>query len=176
MTDIKECSPQSTDVASIDDVTDYIITRLVDAEGSSPEDSSLSQLKLQKLLYYVQAWHLAFHGRVMFQGHFQAWVHGPVNREVFDRFRETKMLYSPITRDDVRPEFNSDTALRSEQRAHINAVLEAYGSLTGDQLETMTHREEPWQEARRGLPPDARCEKEIDETVMGNYYRKRLDP
>lgn len=155
-------------MADIHDVTDYVICRLVDG------GVHVNQLKLQKLLYYVQAWHLAHQGRPLVQGRFQAWVHGPVNREIFDRFRGSKMLYSPMGREDVRQGFNSDVALRPEERAFIDAVLEVYAPLSGDQLEALTHREDPWMTARGGRSPDERCEQEIDEGIMGAYYKARL--
>ena len=155
-------------MASIHDVTDYVICRLIAGGGH------LNQLKLQKLLYYVQAWHLAHYGRPLFGGRFQAWVHGPVSRQVFDRFRASKMLYSPITIADVRLDFNSERTIAPEDRGHIDAVLEVYAPLTGDQLETLTHNEDPWVVARAGRAPDERCETEIDEALMGEYYRSRL--
>lgn len=155
-------------MATVEDITDYIISRLAGAGGR------LTQLKLQKLLYYVQSWHLACHGSPIAPAKFQAWVHGPVSREVFDRFRASKMLYSSIEVEDMRPGFNSEKALAAAERELVDAVLEAYGSLTGDQLEQMTHREEPWIKARGGRGPDERCETEIDESLMGEYYRRRL--
>lgn len=155
-------------MASIDDITDYVINRLVTG------GVHLNQLKLQKLLYYIQAWHLAHAGTPIVHARFQAWVHGPVNREVFDRFKATKMLYSAMTTDDIRPGFNSEQALSSDQRAFIDAVLGVYAPLAGDQLEALTHQEDPWIRARGKLSPDQRCETEIDESVMASFYRARV--
>lgn len=151
----------------IDDACDYIIARLHEA------GAALNLLKLQKLLYYVQAWHWAFHGRGLFVGRFQAWVHGPVNREIYDRFRETKSLYSPVFSSDVRPSFSA-TVLPPNAVRHINSVLDVYGQFTGDQLEEMTHREDPWIRARGEVAPNERCENLIDEPFMGEYYAKRI--
>jgi len=154
-------------MATIDDITDYVISRLATAE------TPINQLKLQKLLYYVQAWHLAHAGKPIVDAKFQAWVHGPVNRSIFDRFKSSKLLYSAMTPDDIRPDFNSDTALSEDERGFVNAVLDAYGGLTGDQLESLTHQEEPWIEARGSLGPDQRCEREIDEGTMARFYKSR---
>lgn len=151
----------------LNDVCDYIIVKTT--EGGE----ALNLLKLQKLVYYVQAWHLAFHNRPLFDGKFQAWVHGPVSRALYARFAGDKSLYSPVGPEDVRPGFNPDL-INAEDRAHIDAVLELYAPLTGSQLEEMTHREAPWQEARRGFAPSARCENEISEASMASYYAKRL--
>lgn len=155
-------------MADIHDVTDYVICRLADG------GVHVNQLKLQKLLYYIQAWHLAHHGRPLVSGRFQAWVHGPVNRDVFNRYRGTKMLYSTMGREDVRAGFNSDMVFQREERAFIDAVLDVYAPLSGDQLEALTHREDPWMLARSGRSPDDRCEQEIDQEIMSSYYRARL--
>ena len=155
-------------MSSIHDITDYVISRLVTG------GVHLNQLKLQKLLYYIQAWHLAYAGKPIVDARFQAWVHGPVNREVFDRFKATKMLYSPMTTDDIRPGFNSDQSLTADQRGFIDIVLEVYAPLAGDQLEALSHQEDPWIQARGTLSPDQRCETEIDEGIMIKFYRSRM--
>ena len=77
---------------NVNDVVDYIILRV-----NADEQNVLINLKLQKLLFYTQAWHLAIHSDRLFDGEFQAWVHGPVNREIYDRFvGQGKSLYSEI--------------------------------------------------------------------------------
>lgn len=152
---------------TVDDACDYIIIK------TSEEGHGLSLLKLQKLLYYVQAWHLAFYDKPMFPGRFQAWVHGPVNRGLYDRFKDSKSLYSDVDARDVRTTFDLGSLSEGEMR-HIDSVLEAYAGLTGTQLEEMTHKEEPWAKARVGYAPSARCEQEIDEALMAAYYKQRL--
>ncbi|WP_020474166.1 Panacea domain-containing protein [Zavarzinella formosa] len=152
---------------TLQDVTDYIILKVTEGGGD------LNLLKLQKLVYYSQAWHLATAGEPLFDGRFQAWIHGPVSRELYDRFANTKSLYSQVWPSNVTPGFDPDSVPLAA-RAHIDAVLEAYVQYSGSQLEEMTHREEPWQLARKGYAPSQRCEVEIDEAAMSNYYGARL--
>ena len=152
-------------MTTINDVCDYIISKVA--------QDGLSLLKLQKLLYYSQAWYLAFDKGQLFCGRFQAWVHGPVNREIYDRFRGGKGLYDAVSIDDIRPDFSYENII-PEQKAHIDAVLSVYCKFTGDQLEAMTHAEEPWTMARGGIPLHQRCEKEMDEELMGRFYKARL--
>ena len=151
---------------TINDACDYIILKITEA------GAGLSLLKLQKLLYYTQAWALAFNGELLFDGRFQAWVHGPVNRQIYDRFAR-KSLYAEVTSADITPgfDFNSIPAVT---RQHIDAVLEVYAKYTGAQLESMTHDERPWTEAREGYSPSARCEIEISERTMRDYYAARV--
>jgi uncharacterized phage-associated protein len=153
---------------NINDVCDYVIFRV-----KSEDDTSLSNLKLQKLLYYTQAWHLAFHSKKLFEGDFQAWIHGPVNREIFERFKQTKSIYSEITIEDILNNTVSDK-LNSPIKEHIDTILESYAKFSGTQLEYMAHNEEPWLSARIGLSNSDRCEQVIDEKLMETYYKSRL--
>jgi uncharacterized phage-associated protein len=149
------------------DACDYIVVKL--NEGGV----FLNVLKLHKLLYYCQAWNLAFGRGRLFPSNFQAWVHGPVCREVYDRYVQTKALYSPVSASDIRTGFDPQ-ALPENERAVINSILEVYAPLSGDQLEEMTHREDPWIEARQGISPSARSENAISEATMERFYSARL--
>jgi uncharacterized phage-associated protein len=149
----------------INDVCDYLILRVNEA-------GYLNVLKLQKLLYYVQAWWLAIENKRCFKGGFQAWVHGPVSRKIYDRFKD-KSMYSRVRSTDIRADFDPD-AVPKPMRKHIARVLEAYGEYTDDQLEELTHDERPWQEARDGYAPRDRCEAVISEITMRDYYAARL--
>lgn len=150
----------------INDLADYIITKL--SEGGE----SLSNLKLQKLAYYCDAWHLAFKGEKLVDSDFQAWIHGPVSRELYDRFSSTKSLYSDISIENRSEDFQLESV--ASVSGHIDTVLESYGKFSGAQLEEMTHRELPWIEARKGYRPSQRCENVLDNEVITKYYKSRL--
>jgi uncharacterized phage-associated protein len=155
-------------MASINQISDYVIFRCK-AEGNS----DLSALKLQKLLYYIQAWHLAFYGTKAFDGDFQAWIHGPVNRDIYDLYKDTKYLYSEMTINDVK---DADVINKIEDslKIHVDTILDSYASFSATQLEIMTHQEEPWIEARQGYQANQRCENIISEASMQKYYAARL--
>jgi len=154
-------------VMTLDDCTDYIILK------TTEDGSNLNLLKLQKLVYYAQAWYLAFYDARLFEGTFEAWVHGPVSRDLYKRFVGAKMLYSTMSRTDMRPDFDPST-ISPDHRLHIDNVLETYAGLTGTQLEELTHREDPWVKARGDLPPSASSQAPIDENLMKSYYRAQL--
>lgn len=145
---------------------DYIIAHVCE------ETRGISPLKLQKLLYYVQAWYLALYKQTFFNGRFQAWIHGPVNREVYDRFVTRYSLYSPIFSTDIE-DLTKENDFNKEEIDFLNAVLTAYAGFTGDQLEELTHRELPWIEARGNTPANVRCENLISEETMAKFYGKR---
>jgi|SRR5690606_8936426 len=154
---------------SINAISDYIINACK-IEGNF----NLSVLKHQKLLYYVQAWHLAFNHKPAFEGEFEAWVHGPVNRTIYNLYKDTHYIYSDMELSDIKDN-NFASRLDQDIVNHINSVLEVYASMSGSELEELTHRELPWLEARDGIGPYSRCEKAISEKTMGDYYRRRLE-
>ena len=80
--------------------------------GEEPE--GLTHMRLQKLLYYAQGWHLAAFGRPLFVGRIEAWKHGPVVKEVYPRFVDRKA--SPISPDDAGEPSLSDQDRHSWRR------------------------------------------------------------
>jgi uncharacterized phage-associated protein len=155
-------------MADIHDVADYLIVKL--DEGGSPP----SVHKINKLLYYVQGWSLALRDRRMFDGMFQAWVHGPINRALFDRFTGLdRSIYSVMDRSDVRPSFSFD-ALEPEEVRLIDDVLEAYGMLSSTDLQELSRSEAPWIKARGGKPRAAKCDTELDESDMRKFFRENM--
>lgn len=154
---------------SINDIVDYIIDRF---ERGGKND--LTMLKLQKLLYYAQAYYLANYNKPLFDEEFQAWVHGPVNREIFDRFKETHSLYSITTCKDLRMGFDEEV-LAKDDREYIDDFLNSFGHLSGADLEVMSHNDAPWIKARNGLKPLEECENVIPKDEMLIYYANFLE-
>jgi uncharacterized phage-associated protein len=139
---------------------DYIITKM---EGAG---TTLSVLKLLKLLYFSQQWHLTFYGDLLFEGRFQAWDQGPVSREIYDRFVGCRSLYSEVSAADVSRDF-AVASLACEKRSHLDHVLDAYAKCKDSALDEMIRYDEPWLEARRGFAE--RCENEINEDHMRRF-------
>lgn len=152
---------------SANNACDYIVTMLDEA------GEELNLLKLQKLLYYAQAWYLAFYKKPLFSDKFQAWIHGPVCRPIYNRFSSTKSLYSNLSLSDRCDDFNLGK-IPVAIRRHLDGVLEVYVKFSGSQLEDMTHSEDPWKIARKGYRTSERCEVELDEALMCTYYGARL--
>jgi uncharacterized phage-associated protein len=124
----------------------------------------LTNLKLQKLLYYAQSWYLALHGESLFDEDFEAWVNGPVLPSQYDRFRAFQ--WRPITDEITRPTF-ADPAIET----HLREIINVFGSETAISLELMTHRETPWVEARGSLPPWTPSAEIISKGRMLDFYR-----
>ncbi|MGO9530766.1 MAG: Panacea domain-containing protein [Syntrophobacteraceae bacterium] len=132
-----------------------------------------NQLKLQKLVYYIQAFHLVFYaGQPIIEDEFQAWVHGPVSIKIWHHYKDQSYIYSDIP----RPKGKIDTrALSVEQDAFIDEVLRVYSPLTSYQLEMLTHSELPWIEARGSCRSDERCENTIRRDTMKKFYRELVE-
>ncbi len=150
---------------TIDHVADYFICA-VDRESGD----EITPLKLQKMVYYAQAWHLALYGEPLFDAQFQAWPHGPANYELFKRFEDYK--YNPIPAEAAN---NSLGAIPAEKAEFLDEIWDVFGKYTAKALENMTHVETPWIEARGALPPELASQTVISEETMRDYYRSKMD-
>lgn len=125
---------------------------------------SMTHKKLQKLCYYAQAWHLALLNKKLFENKFQAWVHGPVNRELYDEY--TNYGWNLI------PQIKSPNKYIPHDTLEVlESVLFTYGEYSAGDLEYKTHQEKPWQEARNGLGEWEASQNIINEETMRDYYR-----
>ncbi|MFC4951252.1 Panacea domain-containing protein [Pseudonocardia sp. GCM10023141] len=138
------------------DVASVIIAR----SGGRP----LTSWSLQKLLYYVQAWHVAITDEPLFPERFQAYTYGPVIPQV----RHDRM--DMATR---RPSEQRIEGIKLDQLASdlIDLIIAVYGSMSGDELSNLTHLEKPWLEARGDLPSDAPSSEPISTQAMATFYR-----
>jgi len=123
----------------------------------------ISNLKLQKLLYYAQAWYLALYDVPLYGERIEAWVHGPAIPPVYGQFKE--WAWQPITSDPERPSFPDVV------HGHLTEVMEQYGRFNAYQLELLTHSEKPWRDARKGIPPDQPSNEIITHEAMRDFYR-----
>lgn len=136
----------------------------------------MSQLKVQKLLYYIEAWHLVFFNHSIIKDDFEAWVHGPVCRPVWHAIKDHSKLYDLVTvKDRQRCIERVKNTLLKEQLELIGDVLKEYGNKTDYYLECLTHDEYPWIEARRGLKKDDIGKNAISKKTMKRFYENMLD-
>lgn len=136
-----------------DDVASVIIAR---------NGSWLTAMTLQKLLYYVQAWHLAITDEPLFVESFKAWKQGPVVPQVWHARKDQA---SRRAADQEPVEVGSETL------DLIDLVLATYGSMSGDELSVLTHAEKPWLEARGDLAPEESCSNVVEPESIATFYR-----
>jgi uncharacterized phage-associated protein len=125
---------------------------------------SITHLKLQKMIYYAQAWSMVMLGKTLFDEDFQAWTHGPVLQTIWDDYKEFGIEAIPICVCDH--ELPEDVTLLLED------IKNVYGEKTGKYLENLTHSEKPWLEARGNLPLEARSTTPISKDTMLAFYKE----
>lgn len=143
------------------DIADHLLV------ASRERGEVLTNLKLQKLLYYAQAWYLAIHDEPLFDEDFKAWVHGPVLVSQYQRFKD--YAWRPITEEISEP------AVQEKVSDHLKEILDVFGSETAIALEAMTHFEDPWRNARGNLAPDQPSSAIIPKEAMKKFYRALAD-
>ena len=130
----------------------------------------VTPLTLQKLLYYIQGNYAAIYDKPLFDAPCEAWVHGPVYRNVYNLFRDFK--YNPIDDDRFVPLKESALPLTPEAKEVVDRVLDTLGMYSGKVLESITHKETPWLDARKGFLPDETSHAEISLDAMKSYFKK----
>lgn len=125
----------------------------------------LSNLKLQKLLYYAQGFHLALFDAPLFDEHIEAWRHGPVVRSVY-------AAHANHGRDGIPPPENFDphAALTEDERELLDDVYRTYGQFSAWRLREMTHAEPPWANAWNPDEPNA-----IARNDLRNYFSTLIE-
>lgn len=143
-------------------LANYIIKKMYQ------KGKKVNHLKLQKLLFYVAVWHLVYTDYPIIDEDFQAWLHGPVLRSVWEHFKKYSIMLDdlPFPQDSELENIN----LTEEQEEIIDDVLDEYGEKSGYYLECLTHSEEPWKKAR-SLGENSIIKK----SDMKKYYSELLD-
>ena len=137
---------------TVHDVAAYILDKL----------GTISAMKLQKLVYYSQAWSLVWDERPMFDEAIQAWANGPVAPALYDAHRG-QFEVSSIAEGDANK-------LDTDARETVDAILRAYGGRSSQWLSDLTHSEAPWRNARRGIRDGERSSIVISHASMAEYY------
>lgn len=134
------------------DVVAYILEKM----------GTMTTMKLQKLVYYSQAWSLVWDEEPLFEEKIEAWANGPVVRELFDYHRGMYEISSMP--------YGNSRLLNQEQQETVDAVLEYYGHRSAQWLIELTHMEDPWKQARQGLNSLERGNQVISLGAMADYY------
>ncbi len=131
----------------------------------------MTHKKLQKLVYYAYAWYIALYNedkgniqnKLCENTVFEAWVHGPVCRKLYDSFSNN---YGMV--DKYKAKINP--LINGELKKFLEKIYKIFGKYTGDELESMTHQEFPWKNARNNLSPSEPSNEPILESDMFVYY------
>ena len=146
-------------------VARYFIIRAYE-EGREAE---MTNMKVQKLLYYAQSLHLALYNEPLFAEEIQAWRYGPVCPPAYNFYSEFEAKQLPI------PDKESLLQLPREKKELLEEIWEYFGGYHAYKLSDMTHLEFPWKKARKGLPPQASSTEPIQLNDMKELGYQKLD-
>lgn len=140
-------------MATASDVAAYILNKC----------GPMTAMKLQKLVYYSQAWHLAWESAPIFDEEIQAWANGPVTYSLY-------LQHKGFFQVEPHEICGNGGALGPTEADSVNVVLDHYCQFTPLQLSELTHSETPWKNARAGLAPGERGNSIISKEDMMEYY------
>lgn len=143
---------QSVGPCSVDDVAAAFVAAVDD----------LTAMKLEKLVYFAQATHLARYGTPLFEDEIQAWRDGPVVRRLYNQHTGMRGVDEWASGDPAR--------LTATGQAVVDTVVRRYGDLGAEELSDITHRQAPWRLTRGDLPPEANSERPIPIELMRDFY------
>lgn len=139
---------------TVHDVAAYILS----------ERGEMTTMKLQKLCYYAQGWSLAWDSEPLYLDSIEAWANGPVTVDLY-RAHRGQFRVGP---DDLT--LGDPDNLTGDQKDTIDAILDAYGHLSGQQLSDRTHSERPWLEARGTTPDGERSSTLVELESMQDFF------
>ena len=129
---------------------------------SEPEVGDvITNLKLQKLVYYAQGFHLAVNGSPIFRDPIFAWEHGPVVPDLYHHFKQYGSAALPVPEEEIDKEKFS-----KEQLELIADVNDVYAQFSAWKLRDLTHSEAPWIETPKNG--------EISHALMQDYFKTKL--
>lgn len=148
---------------TIFDVANFFL-KIVDRDSGS----TITPLKLQKILYYAQGYHLAYYDKELFSEDFQAWAHGPANEDIYEKYKEYGFNSIPSPVEEI-PE------IEDSKCDFLNDIWQTFGIYDGKYLEEQTHKEKPWIEARKGYAPGEKCQVIIPKDSMKEFFKSVIN-
>jgi len=136
------------------DIAKYILQKL----------GTIKAMALEKLTYYCKVWSLTWYGKSLIEDIPEAWTNGPVFPELFFQHQYQKF----VSERDIK----SKHLLSNEEKRFVDMILDAYHYFDGDELSKMTHSEDPWQKARKGIPSNHLSNEKITDAMIIDYYSK----
>jgi uncharacterized phage-associated protein len=146
------------------DVSRYFIVKAYE-DG---REAQMTNMKVQKLLYYSQSLHLALYDQPLFNEEIQAWRYGPVCPPAYSFYSNFEAQQLPIPSKEFLAGIHNDAVTLLEE------VWEYFGEHHAYLLSDMTHLEFPWKKARRGLHPHASSTEAILPEDMRELGKQKL--
>lgn len=140
-------------------VAEYFLAKVDEDAGDG-----LSNLKVQKLVYYAQAYYLALHRRPLFSERIEAWAHGPVIPDLYHEFKRFGAGSIACSDTDYPDDINKDDS------EYLDEVYNVFGQYSAWKLRDMTHAEPPWKDAYVEAPSSV-----ITHEAMIDYFKDYIE-
>lgn len=127
----------------------------------------VTPLALQKMLYYVQGFYYAFNNNFIFEEDCEAWVHGPVYKEIYNKY--SHYGFNPIEKND--DEFNT-AVFSTNEKVILDSIVKNIACYSPRMLEFFTHEETPWLITRGDLSEKDTSDKVIEKSIIADYFLK----
>jgi len=137
------------------DVAQYFLAKADEEAGDL-----MSNLKLQKLVYYAQGFALAVLDRPLFPERIEAWTHGPVVSALYHEYKSYGADAIPSPRELDFSKYDQET------RELLDEVYIVYGQFAAWKLRNMTHQEPPWRDTPEG--------QEITHDALRAYFKMQV--
>lgn len=147
----------SQEIQTVENVANFFLCVSTFADE---EVEQITNMKLQKLVYYAQGYHLAYYGKPLFNEDICAWKHGPVCPPLY-------LKYKDYGSAPIKPPADFDFDIFTpDQRQVLIDVWEYYSQFSATGLRNLTHKELPWTQTEQS--------KVIDLDLMQSYFSKML--
>lgn len=140
-----------------DEVANYFIWQV---NADEEFGDNITNLKLQKLVYYAQGFYLAWYDERLFDDPIEAWAHGPVVRQLYVKYQAYGA--NPIP----NPEGFDPNSIDEQTRELLEEVYAVYGQFSAWGLRNLTHDEAPWKDTQRNQA--------IPDEAMKQYFANTL--
>ncbi|MFT8607990.1 MAG: type II toxin-antitoxin system antitoxin SocA domain-containing protein [Liquorilactobacillus nagelii] len=150
---------------SAEEVANWFLTRQKAHEKEDDGIDPMTQMKLHKLLYYAQGVCLAVTGSRLFKEDLLAWEHGPVVRQIFDKYRGQRTIDDDLSKEQL-DDFEKIATNDKQANNILEAVYERYSDYSASQLRNMTHSELPWKETEHNGV--------ISQELMESFFKENI--
>ena len=142
------------------DVANWFVVKANSENLGNDTSEGISNLKLQKMLYFAQAAHLALGNNTpLFDDEISAWEFGPVVEAVYQNFKSSKNQPIAKPTDENYKNFNDETV------GFLENVWSIFGKFSAAKLVQMSHEHKPWIEAYKS------DNKTISKQKIFDYYK-----